>query len=291
MEFNDTAGDGPFHRLLGDHLHRAGRPAFVSEFFTRAAYRAEAASPAAARPRRSSRRKERRLRQAGPLEYAALEREADVAVWCEGFLRCEASGWKGRVGTAMACDEADRAYFHRVAAEAFRRDRLLMFALHHDGRPIAYRCSFRAGDGAFAFKMAYDEAYAPYSPGLLLERENRRRLEALPAVRWMDSCTAANNVMINRIYPQRRAVQPVVVSTGKRPGDLVVSLLPLLRWLKRTWLPQRRPAGDVPTEATSCVPNCPPESPRAPASPAPSRSTPWTLTRRRSAGGSTGSRS
>jgi hypothetical protein len=40
--------------------------------------------------------------------------------------------------------------------------------------------------------------------------------------------------MINRLWQDRRALQTLVVATGKRPGRMALSLLTLLRGLKRT---------------------------------------------------------
>jgi hypothetical protein len=39
--------------------------------------------------------------------------------------------------------------------------------------------------------------------------------------------------MINRLWSGRRTLQSLLVSTGTRRGDLAVSALPLLRWLRR----------------------------------------------------------
>lgn len=44
--------------------------------------------------------------------------------WGEDFLRLEASGWKGRGGTALLCRASDREFFRRVIAGAHERGRL-----------------------------------------------------------------------------------------------------------------------------------------------------------------------
>jgi hypothetical protein len=69
-------------------------------------------------------------------------------------------------------------------------------------------------------------------------------------VQWMDSCAAANQPMLNHLWLDRRAIETVLLSTGRAGSNLVVSMLPLLRRLKR-WVsgtrvpaPSRR-AGDV----------------------------------------------
>jgi hypothetical protein len=39
--------------------------------------------------------------------------------------------------------------------------------------------------------------------------------------------------MINQLWTDRRAIQTLVISTGKRLGDLVVAAIPLLKWGNR----------------------------------------------------------
>ena len=112
-----------------------------------------------------------------------------------------------------------------------------MQALRLDGRPIAYKLDFLAGRGSFTFKIAFDENYARYSPGMLLEIENVRRLHAQSQIEWVDSCTDPFNFMFNRLWPARRTIQNLIVSTGNAPGDFVVSVIPLLSWINRKLKP------------------------------------------------------
>ena len=108
-----------------------------------------------------------------------------------------------------------------------------MMALELNGERVAQKCNFLAGNGSFAFKIAYDENHARYSPGLLVEMENIRRLHETPEIEWMDSCAVPVHFMINRLWLDRRTIQTVLIPTGKRPGELIVSLMPLIRWFHR----------------------------------------------------------
>ena len=77
------------------------------------------------------------------------------------FLSLEASGWKGRNGSAIASLEKDREFFLEIAREGFRRRRLLMRSLNLNGQPIARarsRCWPRQRR-----KIAYDESYSRFS--------------------------------------------------------------------------------------------------------------------------------
>jgi CelD/BcsL family acetyltransferase involved in cellulose biosynthesis len=229
--------DGAFYPLLLEALQAQGRTSFVAESYARALLRPGGGEEylravLSGDKRKKLRRAEERLAEAGPVRYATLPGEADLELWLAEFLRLEASGWKGREGTALASRPADRDFFLAVARAAFRRGRLRMLALYAGERLIAQQCDFLAGDGAFAFKVAFDEAYARYSPGVLLEVENVRRIHARPEIRWMDSCTVGGASLVKQLWADRRVIQDVLVETGRAPGALVLAALPLLRWLR-----------------------------------------------------------
>lgn len=67
--------------------------------------------------------------------------------------------------------------------------------------------------------------------GTLLELENIRRFHARPDLQWMDSCAIPEHFMINRLWLDRRVIQTLLISSGRPFGSLVVSALPLARWL------------------------------------------------------------
>jgi CelD/BcsL family acetyltransferase involved in cellulose biosynthesis len=243
IEFNMLPGAGSFHQSLVDYLYSAGKPNRVFDIHTRALFQPSVdadtylCAALSSKHRKMIRRLERGLSEIGRLEYDALTPNDDVAVWIEEFLQLEASGWKGREGSALASNEPEGSYFKSIATEAFQRGRLVMLALRLDGRPIAYKCNFLAGLASFTFKIAFDENYARYSPGMLLEIEHVRRLHAQSQIEWVDSCADPFNLMFNRLWPARRTIQNLIVSTGKAPGDFVVSVTPLLGWINRKLKP------------------------------------------------------
>lgn len=238
MEFNFVAGDGEFHQLLVDQLAERASLYFVAEQFTRALFRPASDAETylqtniSGKRRKEQRRQEKRLGETGRLEYAELSASEEVEAWADDFLRLEAEGWKGRAGTAMSANEIEIEFFKEIVAEAFRRERLMMLATRLDGRTIASKCNFLAGPGAFAFKIAFDESFAQWSPGVHLEIENIRRSHLSVGMEWMDSCSVADN-FINSLWQHRRTVTTTLVATDRSPGGLLVSSLPLLRWLNR----------------------------------------------------------
>ena len=238
LELRCISGDGRFHKLLVDLSNELGLRSCITDIFTRGLWRerndentlTESAVPGDLR--RKLRRKERRLSERGRVEHLAMRAEDDIGRWIDEFLRIEVSGWKGLRGSALASSEGDRRYFTEIATSAFRRRRLLMLGLNFDGFPIARRCAFVAGEGSFAFKTAYDEEFADFSPGAILEMDSIRQLQTLPAVRWMDSCATPDNFLVNRLSNDRKTIQSLIVGGGAL-GELVVSGLPLLQWATR----------------------------------------------------------
>ncbi len=181
--------------------------------------------------RRRLARHERSLGKLGALERVALRAGDDGARWIDDFLALEASGWKGRNGSALACKDANRGYAAEIFGAALRRGRLIGCGLDLDGRPIARRLSFTAGEGAYAFKTAYDERYADFSPGVLLEADNLRQVDADPQLQWMDSFTEDDNLALRRMWSAGRRMQHVLVARGAW-GRAAAAALPALRWLK-----------------------------------------------------------
>ena len=119
-----------------------------------------------------------------------FERAADDAGldrWIDTFLALERAGWKGREGSALACDPRKEALFRAALGGAAAAGRLERLSLMLDGRAIGMLVNFLCPPAAFSFKTAYDERYARYSPGVLLQRENLALLTR-DDIAWTDSC-------------------------------------------------------------------------------------------------------
>jgi CelD/BcsL family acetyltransferase involved in cellulose biosynthesis len=250
LEMPYCSADGPVHGALVAR-GGAGVGRMVARSWERALFEPRSSGEAyleeAMRTKKSKevRRLWRRLAERGRLEIEVLSPGTGAAAspemartWGEEFLRLEASGWKGRGGTALLCRASDREFFRRVIAGAHERGRLMMLALRLDGRAIAMKCNLLAGDGGFAFKIAYDEEYGGLSPGFLLEIETIRHLHDCPAVRWLDSCAVPDHPMADRLWLDRRAMQSIQLATGDPAGRLVVPVFSVARRLaERTAVP------------------------------------------------------
>ncbi len=235
LDTNWLLADGPLHALWTDFA--LGRASHMLNDFPRALYQPHCPLPAYLAQnlsRKSAKRfehRERLLSQMGSLEYKTARTHEEVDAWIEDFLKLESAGWKGgKGGRAFATFNPDAEYFRAVTKEAFLRRRVLLVSLMLNGKPIAMRHTLLAGRGAFAFRTAYDESYARFSPGTLLELEVMRQAYEHPAVEWMDSCAAPRHAHWNRFYRERRMVRRTLFSCGSQTGDFLISAMPLLRW-------------------------------------------------------------
>ena len=239
VEFEWFAADGPFYGALIEAAAEGAFPWTVTDAYARAVLvrDRDPRERFNSNMKNNLRRWHARLDESGKLRPVRLAPGDDLAAWTGDFMRLEASGWKGRARTALSCPEDDRRFAAEVFGEAFRRGRLLITGLDLDGRPLARHILIAAGEGAFSFKLAYDEAHASCSPGILAEVDNVRQFMETPGLRWIDSNTARESTGYARVWKDRRTMQRLAVGV-QGAGRLAVAALPLLRVAKR-WL--RRP--------------------------------------------------
>lgn len=245
LHLSDLVEDGPVLAGLTAAAAALGRPVAVVHRFERALL-ASSLSPDnywAANVRKKKRKElarlEARLSEQGTLTVERLKPEEPAEPWVDGFRVLEQAGWKGRAGSAVACSPATDAIFRAVIGGAHARRRLHALSLTLDGRPIAMLATLLAAPGAFSYKIAYDEAFARFSPGVLLER-HALSLLAEPDVEWVDSCAAPDHPMIDHLWAERRSVVRVTVPLA---GWLRCATHDGTRLLERGWVAARRILG------------------------------------------------
>ena len=237
-EFRYIPTDGAFHSALGDAIRTFACTVVPTAQFSRALLRKGADAESylqesmSSQLRKQLRRKERRLAERKEFSTTVVGPKDDLGTEIERFLLLEVSGWKGKAGGAFASNEANLRFGREVLGEAHRRGRLHMVGIDCERTPVARRFTILAGDGSFAFKTAYDETYATYSPGVLAELLCLREFHQLEGVQWMDSYTDPDNPTVNRMWKDRRSMQHIAVGVGAW-GELWLSMLPILRWLSR----------------------------------------------------------
>ncbi len=219
LHLTHTPSNGTLNAALQELMHRQNRPAANVMQEERAMLQSKLSPDAyfeqslSTKKRKELRRQERRLAELGRLEFEQQTDCEEIGEWSHQFLALEARGWKGRSGSALASDSRTSRLFDHALAGAARRGRLARLTMRLDGRPIAMLANFLTPPGAFSFKTAFDEDYARFSPGVLLQHKNLQILHD-PGVDWIDSCAASDHPMIDHIWRERRTISRYSIGIG-----------------------------------------------------------------------------
>jgi CelD/BcsL family acetyltransferase involved in cellulose biosynthesis len=151
-------------------------------------------------------RQRRRLAKDGSVTFEFATSPAGASAALKDFFTLEASGWKGAAGTAAAQTPAIRQFMEAAVVGLAAQRQASVACLVHEGRIIAADIVLRADEGAWIWKVAYDEAFSQASPGVLLALDTTRALLADPTLAWCDSCAGPDHPMIDRLWGERRTM-------------------------------------------------------------------------------------
>lgn len=200
---------GPFATALADVLARRGGEALSFDRHERAMLapgesRADYFKRTMSGQRlRSMRRRQRRLEELGAVTVQVAKSGDALAQSLEEFLALEATGWKGRAGTAALQNADVHRFIQRAIMTLGFEDKVLIHRLLANGKPIASTIALKSGDAAWGWKVAYDEAYADYSPGVLAVAALTETILADPAITQADSCAAPTDTMVPQLWNER----------------------------------------------------------------------------------------
>jgi CelD/BcsL family acetyltransferase involved in cellulose biosynthesis len=169
------------------------------------------------------RRQRQRLAEHGAVGFDVARTREEVAAALEIFLALEASGWKGKRGTALIQDDGDATFIRRAAPALAETGQCEIVTLRAGDTPVAAGIVLRHLDRAFYFKLGIDERFARFSPGVQLTLDLTRHLCADPAIATADSTASADHPMINPIWRGRFAIGDVLIPL--RRNDPVVTMI------------------------------------------------------------------
>lgn len=92
----------------------------------------------------------------------------DLGRELERGFAVEASGWKGRAGTAIVSRPETERFYRSMAAAFHARGELACSSIELDGRLAAWDLSLLHQGRVFLLKTAYDEEFRKLAPGLVL---------------------------------------------------------------------------------------------------------------------------
>jgi CelD/BcsL family acetyltransferase involved in cellulose biosynthesis len=169
------------------------------------------------------RRQRQRLAEHGAVSFDVARSPEDVTSAIETFLVCEASGWKGKRGTALIQVEGDATFIRRATKALAASGQCEIVILRAEDTPVAAGIVLRHQDRAFFFKLGVDERFAKYSPGVQLTLDLTRYLCADPKVASADSTASPDHPMINPIWRGRFTIGDVLIPL--RQNDPMVALI------------------------------------------------------------------
>ncbi|QIP01543.1 GNAT family N-acetyltransferase [Bradyrhizobium symbiodeficiens] len=229
LVLNDVALDGAAMTALKQVLDRDGLKPHVLSSYVRASLDATQDDETLLREAlgtkklKELRRQRHRLEEHGPVSFDVARRPDEIGPALETFLQIEASGWKGKRGTALAQHAGDATFIRRAVPTLAETAQCEIITLRTGTAPIAAGIVLRHQDRAFFFKLGIDERFAKYSPGVQLTLELTRHLCADPAIASADSTASADHPMINPIWRGRFAIGDVLIPL--RRHDPVVALI------------------------------------------------------------------
>jgi CelD/BcsL family acetyltransferase involved in cellulose biosynthesis len=173
--------------------------------------------------RKKLRQHRRRLAEKGELSRAICAQPQAVRSAFEEFLALEAAGWKGKQGTALLCNERDRAFMRAAIASLAEHGYAWIDALHLNGRPVSMQIIARCGPAAFTWKTAYDERFHDFSPGMLLLEDYTASLLADTSIAFVDSCSHSDSGFM-AAWSERQAVADLWID-ARRGGSVAFGFL------------------------------------------------------------------
>ncbi len=173
---------------------------------------------AAGLPSKKLKELRRQLRRLGDLGEVHIETASEpqaVRDATEMFLALEASGWKAERGTALLQSNGTATFVRTMTRLLASEGRCRVVMLRAGATPVAAGLLLDAGSHSWFWKIAYDEQFARFSPGVQLTLALTRSQLERPTVERTDSCAIADHPMIDHLWPERMAVADLFV--GLRP--------------------------------------------------------------------------
>ncbi len=122
-----------------------------------------------AHDRQDIRRRQRRLAALGEVSYEVASTPEDVRPALDDVFRLHDLRWAGRPDDRSDLRTAADRTFQRAMCPALAGGgQFVLYRLCVDGVAIAFRSVFLMGDRAFAYRIAFDPAFATFAPGRLL---------------------------------------------------------------------------------------------------------------------------
>ncbi len=165
--------------------------------------------------RKELKRLRARFSEKGQLVSESLGDGGDLEGFIQDFLLLEDRGWKGGKGTSMLKSPALLKALRNGLQSAHAQGALRFWRIKFDGEPVATLFAVVDHKQATLGKIAYDENWAKFSPGVLVILDATADLFADPSIEFADSNAIPGHPMIERLWRDRLVLVDILVAPTK----------------------------------------------------------------------------
>ncbi len=183
--------------------------------------------------KRNLKRRAKKLAQLDNIELDFRNADQIGAEGIEAFSQIEASGWKGRRGTALAQQDDLYDFYRELTENGTETGTFQWHFLKNDGNVIAAQLAAEMAETLIIIKIAFNEDYADYSPGNLLfeqtikwayDRENIKLIDCMTDQAWHSNWNMQKRKKFNVfLYPRR--IIPVLAGLLPHRANVVLHSL------------------------------------------------------------------
>ncbi len=166
----------------------------------------------------------RRLGETGEITFDIARTENSILDAIEGFLTLEAGGWKGRSGTALYSLKQIAAFSRQAVSALAKANQCEIHSMKVGDKIIASLICFKIKGEYFTWKIAFDENYNSYSPGVQIMLKASEHWLGKKGFVSADSLASANHSMIDHLWRERLDLGTLLIETGKSKPDRVTKI-------------------------------------------------------------------
>ena len=167
------------------------------------------------RRRRELWRQLRRLCEAGAVSIMTARTASEIDAAFNMFVALEASGWKGRRGTAMRRSRAIHQFGHLAVTQMAQSGQAAIDVMRVGERAVAALIRLESVGLSVPWKIAYDESFAAYSPGKQLMCDATRRWLEDPWVKRVDPVCEEGNRLVTSLWTGREPYGTLLLSPNR----------------------------------------------------------------------------
>ncbi len=153
--------------------------------------------------------------ETGEITFDIARTENSILDAIEGFLTLEAGGWKGRSGTALYSLKQIAAFSRQAVSALAKANHCEIHSMKSGDKIIASLICFKTKGEYFTWKIAFDEDYNSYSPGVQIMLKATEYWLGKKAFVCADSLASANHSMIDHLWRDRLDLGTLLIEIGE----------------------------------------------------------------------------